>query len=77
MLRTGKQKFVCRRVVTNSNTLQTKIESHLAWEDVGIISIQNLEKGVLIVLILDLIFEFTQYVPFDIKPNMRSESNHW
>ena len=77
MLRTGKQKFVCRRVVTNSNTLQTKIESHLAWEDVGIISIQNLEKGVLIVLILDLIFEFTLYVPFDIKPNMRSESNHW
>ena len=76
MLRTGKQKFVCRRVATNSNTLQTKIESHLAREDVGIISIQNLEKGVLIVLILDLIFEFTLYVPFDIKPNIRSESNH-
>ena len=62
MLSTGKQKFVCRRVVNYLNTLQTKAESHL--KDLGIISFQNWEKGILIVSIFDLIFEFTLYLPF-------------
>ena len=53
----GKQKFVFRRVETYLNTLQTKTESHL--EDLGIISLQNREKEVLIVSVLDLIFVFT------------------
>ena len=42
MLRTGKQKFVCRRIVTYSNTHQTRSESYL--EDRGMISFQNLER---------------------------------
>ena len=65
MLSTGKQKFVCRRVVNYLNTLQTKAESHL--KDLGIISFQDWEKGVLVVSIFDLIFEFTIYMPFSPK----------
>ena len=61
----GKQKFVCWRVVTYLNTLQTKFEIHL--EDLGIISFQNFEKKVLIVSNFDLILEFTLYVPFQPK----------
>ena len=58
MWRTGKQKFVCERVVTCLNT-QTKTESHL--ENLGIISFEDGKKRV---LIFNLIFEFTLYVPF-------------
>ena len=47
ILRMGKQKFVCRRIVTSLNTLQTKTEGHL--EDLGVISFQNCEKDVFIV----------------------------
>ena len=72
MLSTGKQKFVCRRVVNYLNTLQTKAESHL--KDLGIISFQDWEKGVLVVSIFDLIFEFTIYMPF--QPKIGSESNN-
>ena len=42
MWRTGKQKFVCERVVTCLNTLQTKTESHL--ENLGIISFEDGKK---------------------------------
>ena len=62
MLSKSKQKFVCRRVVNYLNTLQTKAESHMV--DLGIIPFQNWEKGVLIVSIFYLIFEFTLYMPF-------------
>ena len=68
MWRTGKQKFVCERVVTCLNTLQTKTESHL--ENLGIISFEDGKKRV---LIFNLIFEFTLYAPF--LPKVGSGSN--
>ena len=68
MWRTGKQKFVCKRVVTCLNTLQTKTESYL--ENLGIISFEDGKKRV---LIFNLIFEFTLYVPF--LPKVGSGSN--
>ena len=64
MLRTGKEKFVCRTVETYFNTFQTKTESHL----------KDLGKGVLIVSIFYLIFEFTLYVPC--QPKIGSESSN-
>ena len=70
MLRTGKRKFVCRRVLTYLNTFKTKTESHL--EDWNYF-IPELRKTSSYCINFDLIFEFTLYVPF--QPNIGSESN--